>query len=804
MDSRVRLLLNSFEDRIAPSSTPGLDWTFNSTGQAIIDFDQGGSMADLAAAVAVQPDGKIVVVGSAQVGQTDVDFAIVRLNADGTLDTSFGGGLRAIGFDRGGDNIDRATAVAIQPDGTIVVAGFAQVDAAGNFDFAVVRLTSVGELDLSFDADGRQTVAFDFAGGPKEDKAAGVAIDSQGRILVAGSVARANAGDFDFGVARLLSNGSPDISFDGDGLRTIAFNRGGNNADLVAGVAVDSKDRAVVAGSVQTGATGNFDFGLARLAVDGSSDATFNGTGQATVAFNVGGDKSDTAAGVVLDAASRVLVTGTVTANGAGNSDIGIARLNADGTIDGSFADGGKRTYGFDLDVTRGDRAVGLAVNPSTGSIVIAATVDTAAAGNTDIGILRLTSGGDLDRSLSPNGRARVAFDRGGTNADTAGGIALDSAGRIYVAASVDLAVAPNRDIGAARVVANTYLSQLLVAGGPLDGSGRSYRTDAIAFAFQADVVGPSATATTRTAVADLNGDGVPDQILGAGPGGGSRVRILIATDPAIIDPTIIPPIEFDAFEGGFNGGVFVTAADVDGDGRAEFAVSPDVGGGPRASVYSLDAKNSPLKRADFFGIDDLNFRGGARVAMGDINFDGRAELVVGAGFLGGPRVAIFAGSTLFSPGPDGTPPKLVGDFFAFPGQDALTLRNGVFVAVGDLDGDGRGDLIFGGGPGGGPRVFALNGKLILAQQYDAAYAQPLANFFVAGDTESRGGVRLAVKDLDGDARADLVTASGDRLASRIRIYRGITAAQPNGVEPPLAQEFDPFGDELFNGVFVG
>src|SRR5207245_3982464 len=163
--------------------------------------------------------------------------------------------------------------------------------------------------------------------------------------------------------------------------------------------------------------------------------------------------------------------------------------------------------------------------------------------------------------------------------------------------------------------------------------------------------------------------------------------------------------------------------------------------------------------------IDDPSFRGGCRAAAGDVNGDGVPDLAVAAGFLGGPRVAVFDGRTLFA-----TPTRLVGDFFAFPGSDAVTLRNGSFVSIGDVNGDGFDDLIFGGGPGGAPRVFILSGQMVSAGDVAGAQASPIANFFVAGDSADRGGIRLASRDVDRDHKAEVAAGSGEGGAARIRM----------------------------------
>ncbi|QEL16368.1 beta strand repeat-containing protein [Limnoglobus roseus] len=296
-----------------------------------------------------------------------------------------------------------------------------------------------------------------------------------------------------------------------------------------------------------------------------------------------------------------------------------------------------------------------------------------------------------------------------------------------------------------------------------------------------------------RTAVADVDGDGTPDTIYVTGPGVAVQFAVVNGKDNTLLVAATMP------YEATFTGGGFVSAADLDGDGRAEIVVTPDQGGGPRVTIFGRPTTGTTATvKANFLGIDDPTFRGGARSAIGDINADGTPDLAVAAGFLGGPRVSLLDGKTLF-----GTPTTLVGDFFAFPGSDAVTLRNGAYVAVGDVDGDGFADLIFGGGPGGGPRVYTLSGKLVSAGNLDAAYANPVTNFFVAGNTSARGGVRVGVVDADGDGRADIAAGSGSGLPGSVRVYFGKNVTSP--AEPIAFQDLNVFGSTaLADGVYVG
>ena len=268
---------------------------------------------------------------------------------------------------------------------------------------------------------------------------------------------------------------------------------------------------------------------------------------------------------------------------------------------------------------------------------------------------------------------------------------------------------------------------------------------------------------------------------MGTGPGRATRVVIIDGKTRAEL-------FSIDPFEASFKGGVYVATGDINGDGIPDLAISPDEGGGPRCRVFNGINFD---QIADFFGIDDPNFRGGARASIGDLNGDGRGDLLIVAGFGGGPRVACFDGAQF---GPNGGP-KLFNDFFAFE----QTLRNGIFVAAGDVNGDGFADLIAGGGPGGGPRVTIFDGRLLQAD-LNAGINNPISNFF-GGNENSRGGIRLAVKNLDNDNRADLIVGSGTGAGSLVTAYLGKNIASTG--TPPATLNFDGFNN-FTGGVFVG
>jgi uncharacterized delta-60 repeat protein len=220
---------------------PGvLDPTFSGDGKQTTDFGFGAD--DQGTGVALQGDGKIVVAGVAGGGATGNDFALARYNPNGTLDPNFSGdGKRRTSF--GGS--DQATGVAIQANGRIVAVGY------GGPGGVLARYNPDGSLDTSFSGDGKQTTNFLAPNG--------VAIQANGKIVVAG-VARGGPTVNDFALARYNPNGSLDTSFSGDGKETTSF---GGSDDRATGVAIQANGRIVVVGRAGVTLT-NDDFAVAR------------------------------------------------------------------------------------------------------------------------------------------------------------------------------------------------------------------------------------------------------------------------------------------------------------------------------------------------------------------------------------------------------------------------------------------------------------------------------------------------------------------------------------------------------------
>lgn len=281
-----------------------LDPSFGGNGKVTTRFTPGLTVAH---AVALQSDGKIVAAGSAGFAQ----FALVRYETDGSLDTSFGENGRVLTDLTGGDDI--AFGIAIQPDGKVLVAGRA---AGARGRFALVRYIEDGSLDPSFGGDGKVLVNFT----SRDDAARDLAIQANGRIVVAGYAGGRRSSRF--ALARFMPDGTLDTSFSDNGKVVTRFTRG---QDLVLGIASQSDRRIVAAGHAggTRSSPGNHRFAVARYRPNGTLDRTFGSNGKQMVDFTVG---DDWAQDLGIQADGKIVAVGR--SNRAGGS-FALARLIA-------------------------------------------------------------------------------------------------------------------------------------------------------------------------------------------------------------------------------------------------------------------------------------------------------------------------------------------------------------------------------------------------------------------------------------------------------------------------------------------
>lgn len=316
-------------------STTGGDWDFavlryNADGTPDTSFGSEGRVFtpigprdDYGRAVAIQPDGKIVVAGYNWTG-SKYNFTVVRYHPNGTLDTSFNGTGKV--STPVGPGADAGRDVAIQTDGKIVVAGYAVI--GGNEDFAVVRYNADGTLDSTFDGDGKATSPV----GTGQDFGYSIALQTDGGILVAGT--SHNGTNFDFAAMRFNPAGSLDTSFGSGG--KVSFGMGSGN-DVAYAMALQNDGGILLAGYGSNGL--NADFALARLKSDGSFDPTFNGTGKVMTAIGVG---NDYAFGLAVQPDGKIVVAGSAHTADVSNYDFAVARYNGNGSLDSTFPGGGK------------------------------------------------------------------------------------------------------------------------------------------------------------------------------------------------------------------------------------------------------------------------------------------------------------------------------------------------------------------------------------------------------------------------------------------------------------------------------
>jgi len=423
--ARRRLCVEALEDRWLLSGG-ALDPTFGTGG--LVTTTVGSDSR--AYAVATYPnlgtanDGKIVAVGDAYTttGKTNsLDMAVARYNLDGTLDRTFGGSGEVLA------GLGRALAVQVQPDGKVVAAGYAY--GASWESFEVVRFNPDGTLDASFGSNGKVITGFSRG---SSDIGEAMVLQADGKIVVAGQTKPTKTSYEDLALLRYNANGTLDTSFGLGGKASMRFAspiRGSIDPRSV-NLALDpntspldpNSGKLVVVAQLQSpvGAV------AARFNTNGTLDTTF-GTNHAGY-VNLG---NPTFPSVAVQSDDRIVVAGTVNNLQTGNDDVGLDRLNPDGTLDASFGTGGVAV----TSTPSYEYAMALRIQPDGMIVVGGSQTSDGTLGNNALMAARYNANGSLDASFGVNGFATAAPGTSSSGyAAKAQGLALEPDGRIIVA----------------------------------------------------------------------------------------------------------------------------------------------------------------------------------------------------------------------------------------------------------------------------------------------------------------------------------------------------------------------------------
>lgn len=402
------------------SAGVALDPDFGSGGTVVLPVSPG-SNADEAFALVPDAEGRILIAGYSSVPHQRM--VVVRLDASGTPDPSFGGtgivaldvGVRA-----------RAQAIALDGEGRIVVAGFGVLVPSGVEQFVAARLLDDGTLDASFGAGGVAATSF----GTRDARALAVAVQADDGVVLAGWAR--NSSNRDVALVRYAQDGTIDPGFGNGGKATYGVGAGNDEAMAVA---VDDTDRIVLAGYAADGST--YDLLAGRLTASGAPDASFAGTGFRRVSVSDGVEQANA---LLLQSDGAIVLAGQ-SKIGGGNR-FAFARVDTSGTLDPSFGTGGVTVTSI------GELAEARAIAPLTRGRFVAAGRARLPGGRIEMVVARYLASGVLDPTFGDGGRLLFAL---GVKNDEAYAVATGAVGTILVAGSTRTGNDPN--FGIARLV---------------------------------------------------------------------------------------------------------------------------------------------------------------------------------------------------------------------------------------------------------------------------------------------------------------------------------------------------------------
>lgn len=398
-----------------------LDISFNSYGYLTHHNAAGGNNNDQIFDIAVDSQDRIVAVGTSLNGSSNLDMVVYRITSAGVLDASFSGDGIFVHSDAAGTGTDIGYSVAIGPSDEIYVTGTSFN--GSDFDMVTWKITSSGALDSSFAGTG-VLVHHSAAGGNSHDQGNSIALDSTGKVIVAG-YSSSGVGNKDMAVWKFTTAGVLDTSFSGDGIYTEDGSAGGTNEEAYA-IKVDSADGLIVAGEAQAPGQG-LDMALWKLTSVGALDTSFNGDGFFKHHDAAQGNSDDGARDVAIDAEGNFYISG-FSRNIPGNNDMALWKVTSTGVLDTTFNSVGYTVFdvGTKIGVNTNDIANALLID-SQGRVVIAGT------GNDDMAILRYLTDGNIDEEFNNDGFFSHDSAGGGFDVDVGTSLVEDSLNRVYI-----------------------------------------------------------------------------------------------------------------------------------------------------------------------------------------------------------------------------------------------------------------------------------------------------------------------------------------------------------------------------------
>ncbi len=404
-----------------------LDLTFGASGHVITDMASSAFVKE----VRIQEDGKIVAAGKTITPGLDYDFVVVRYLNDGALDNSFGvEGIQTIDVNADEDN---ATAMEIQQDGKILIAG--NTKSLNGYNLCIIRLNQNGTTDTTFADNG-------FLIYQKENQDGGIRdinLQSDNKIIVAGYFIDSTGTNEDEVILRFNTNGSIDSSFGVSGVFYFLPDEANVKANCLA---IQTDGKILVGGSINDFDTS--DFLLARLQTNGNLDSGFNAVGFSAIDLF---ESVESLVSIAVQSDGKIIGTGN-SLDYTSFSGFGLARWNTDGTIDDSFGISGNLITEFDFDANEGNDIPMQIALQTDGKIIVAGWRYDFTAGES-IALARYLVNGVLDISFGEGGKVLTSLDENANGTS----LAIQQDGKIVVGGFT-----------AARFLVARYLSEELTA----------------------------------------------------------------------------------------------------------------------------------------------------------------------------------------------------------------------------------------------------------------------------------------------------------------------------------------------------